>query len=447
MPHATFILPCIGRFPRTRYVRSWQMQPLTIAVLSALTPLNWQRTFFDDRLEPIDFDQPTDLAAISIETYTAKRGYQIAAEYRKRGVKVVMGGYHATFCPEEVLLYADAVCVGEAENIWGEMLEDCEKNRLSGQYRADSHPDLDKVRVDRSIFDGKPYLDIVLVETSRGCSFKCKFCSISSFHGARHRKRPADSVVEEIQEQQEKIFFFVDDNIVCDPKRAKDLFKRIKGLGVQWIGQAGITIADDPELVDLIVDSGCLGLLIGFESLSSENLERMGKRLNRTDGFQRALGMLRKRGIIVYGTFLFGYPFDTPDLISRTVRFAVAQKMFLAAFNHLIPFPGTPLYDECENKKSLNFVKWWLNDDFRFGQVPYQPQSMSSEELELLCHEARKEFYSIPSIFKRGLDFSANIANAERAKLFLSLNLLLRKEVSQKRGLPLGLRNHILSKS
>jgi len=137
MPHVTFIYPCVGRFPDTRYVRSWQMQPLSIAVLSALTPAHWQRRFFDDRLEPIDYDAPTDLVAISIETFTARRGRQIAAEYRRRGVPVVMGGYHATFCSEEVLGYADAVCVGEAEGVWDRMLRDAESHTLAGVYRAE----------------------------------------------------------------------------------------------------------------------------------------------------------------------------------------------------------------------------------------------------------------------------------------------------------------------
>lgn len=124
MPRVTFIYPCMGRFPGTKYIRTWQMQPLAIAVLAGLTPPEWERVFYDDRLETINYEQPTDLVAISVETYTARRGYQIADEYRKRGVPVVMGGYHVTLCPEEALQHANAVCIGDAEGVWCDILHD-----------------------------------------------------------------------------------------------------------------------------------------------------------------------------------------------------------------------------------------------------------------------------------------------------------------------------------
>jgi len=438
MPHVTFVFPCIGRFPDTRYIKSWQMQPLSIAVLAALTPQHWRRTFFDDRLEPIPYGQATDLVAISIETYTAKRGYQIAEEYRRRGVPVVMGGYHATFCQDEVLEYADAVCIGEAEGIWGKILEDCERKRLNGKYRA-AAGDLCSMRVDRTIFHGKRYLDIALVETSRGCEFRCKFCSITAFHHATHRRRPFEDILAEIQSQNKKTFFFVDDNIACDPKRAKLFFAALIKMNIQWIGQAGIGVADDPELMELMAESGCLGLLIGFESLNSDNLACMGKHLNQVAKFQTALNQLRRHRILIYGTFVFGFPFDSPELVDQTVKFAREQKLFLAAFNHLVPFPGTPLYEQCSEEGSLQVRQWWLDNEFRFGQVPFVPQPMTAQDLEHVCHKARKKFYSIPSMVQRILDRSANAATVERAKLFLGLNVLLRREVSQKRGLPLGL--------
>ena len=200
MARVTFVYPCVGRFPERRYVRSWQMQPLGIAVLAALTPSEWQKDFYDDRLEPIDYDQPTDLVAISIETFTARRGYQIAKEYRRRGVPVVMGGYHATFCPEEVLEHADAVCVGEAEGVWHGILQDAADRRLSGVYSCSSAPDLRGVTPDRNIFRGKNYFKIAMVETGRGCRFQCNFCSITAFHKATYRRRPIDEIVDEIRQ-------------------------------------------------------------------------------------------------------------------------------------------------------------------------------------------------------------------------------------------------------
>jgi len=440
MPHVTFIYPCVGRFPDTEYVRSWQMQPLAIAALSGLTPRTWDRSFFDDRLEEINFDLPTDLAAISIETYTACRGYQIADEYRNRGVPVVMGGYHATFRPDEVLEHADAVCIGEAENAWGEILADAEAAKLSGKYESPHLADLGEVRLDRGIFEGKDYFKIALVETSRGCRFNCSFCSITSFFNATHRRRPIDAIVEEIRGLDADAVFFVDDNVIGDPESTKEFLRALAPLGIRWITQASVDAAKDLELLDLMAESGCRGLLIGFESLEGDKLRSVRKTVNVTVDYARLLAELRKRGIVVYGTFLFGLPGDTEETFRNGVRFAVDQKLFMAAFNHVVPFPGTPLYDEYEEEGRLLFDRWWLERDFRFGQSPFRPDCIGPRELEMGCHRARQSFYALPSIVRRGTEFSANCAGLEIARLYWGINLLMRKEVSMKRGLPLGVR-------
>ena len=386
MPKVTFVYPCVGRFPETKYVRSWQMQPLSIAVLAALTPRHWERAFFDDRLENIDYDEPTDLAAISIETFTARRGYEIAAEYRRRGVKVVMGGYHATFCKEEVIEYADAVCLGEAEGLWPQILADAENGRLERIYASVAPPSLAGVIPDRSIFAGKDYLKIALVEAGRGCKFGCSFCSITAFYSARYRRRPVEDIVSEISSLGQKVIFFVDDNVIGEIRAARELFEALEPLGIKWLSQASLNMTCDEELLDLMVRSGCMGLLIGFESLDRENLGAVGKRVNQSVDFSTALGKLRRRGIPVYGTFLIGLPRDNAALVERTLGFAVREKLFLAAFNHVVPFPGTPLYSELEQSGQLPWERWWLSDAYRFGQPPFQPWTMSAVELQALCH-------------------------------------------------------------
>lgn len=441
MPHVTFIYPCVGRFPDTRYVRSWQMQPLSIAVLSALTPAYWQRQFFDDRLEPIDYDAPTDLVAISIETFTARRCRQIAAEYRRRGVPVVMGGYHATFCPEEVLGYADAVCVGEAEGVWDRMLRDAESHTLAGVNRAEERESFYPARPDRSIFEGKNYFKLALVETGRGCPHHCEFCSIAAFYNSSYRRRPVQEVINEIRSLKEKIIFFVDDNLTGDPRSAEELFLALKPLNIQWISQAGIDVARNSHLLDLMVESGCLALLIGFESLNRENLLAMRKHVNLAANYDEALQQLRKRGILIYGTFLLGHPHDSQELAQQTAQFARSRKMFLAAFNHLLPFPGVPLYKKCKQEDMLKEDTWWMSENYRFGQAPFRPTCGTAEEVQSWCHEARRDFYGLRSILHRSRDLACNCANWKRTKLFFTLNLLLRREINQKRSLPLGLQS------
>ena len=415
------------------------MQPLAIAALSYLTPEHWRRSFFDDRLEPIDPDQPTDLVAVSIETFTAKRGYQIAAEYRARGVPVVMGGYHATFCPDEVLQHADAVCVGEAEGVWPTILEDARHGVLGGRYENSQMPTA-FTGFDRTIFRGKNYFRIALVETGRGCSFKCRFCSITAFHRATCRHRPISDVVEEIRGLSEKAVFIVDDNIAGDLRRAKQLFSALRELDIQWVGQASINIARDPELVDLMAESGCAGLLIGFESLDQDSLMCVDKKVNRGVDYVHALAELRERGIVVYGTFLIGLPADSDRTTEQLTSFAIDERIFIAAFNHIVPFPGTPLYAELREGGRLPCPRWWLSEDYRFGEAPFDPECGSAEVLRQWCHAARRRFYSLVSIFRRAIDFKANCGSLRKLGLYFGLNFLLRREISQKEGLPLGVR-------
>ncbi|MFH1022813.1 MAG: radical SAM protein [Planctomycetota bacterium] len=438
MPRLTLVYPAIGRAPDRGYVRSWQMQPLAMAALAGLTPPEWNITFFDDRLEPVDDTLPTDLAAISIETFTARRGYQLAARFRRRGVPVILGGYHATACPKEALMHADSVCVGEAEPVWAGVLADVVGGRLKPLYQSPPAPSLAGLRPNRSIFQGKPYFRLALVESGRGCPFRCEFCSVSAFYGARHRRRPIPEIVAELRSLNARFVFFVDDNMLGDFDRARELFTALKSLDLRWVSQAGLPSLNDESLLRDMAASGCVGLLVGFESLASSNLRIMGKSSNRAEDYRSALARLRRAGISVYGTFLFGYPHDSSELYEETVRFSQSEQLYLAAFNHVIPFPGTPLHARLSAAGRLPAPAWWLREDYRFGQVPFSPESMSAKEIENRCHNARRKFYAMPSIIRRAADFRANCRGLRKSGAFFTLNLLLRREINQKRGYPLG---------
>ena len=438
MSRLTFIYPAIGRKPGKPFVRSWQLQPLAIARLAAMTPSDWQVNFFDDRLDVINFAAATDLVAISIETYSAKRGYHIAEQFRRRGIPVVIGGYHATLCPDETKEHADAVCVGEAESVWPAILQDAGRGQLRPLYQGDRSRPLAGLGPDRGIFKGKNYLPVALVETSRGCPFQCNFCSIGAVFQGSYRRRPVQEIVEELRQVHDKYVFFVDDNIVGDPAGARELFKAITPLGIQWMSQGSLHALRDEALVGQMAKSGCMGLLVGFESLNKLNLAAMGKRINHVDEYSAALDCLRRAGVFVYGTFIFGYPHDTPASFDESVHFAKKQNLFLAAFNHLVPFPGTPLYRELEADGRLKYPKWWLHEDYRFGQVPFRPAAMTANEIEEHCQSTRRSFYTWRSIFRRSLEFRSNSPSPGRAWAFWMLNWMLRRELSQKSGIPLG---------
>lgn len=437
----TIIHPCIGRRAGdTRYIRTWQMEPLPAAAIAGLTPADVDVRFYDDRMEKIPFDEPTDLVAISVETYTAKRAYQIASAYRRRNVPVVMGGFHVTLMPEEVARFADSIVIGEAEQLWGQVIDDARAGTLQERYQQQDRPSLVGTKPDRSIFQGKRYLPIGLVEAGRGCHFKCDFCAVQVVFNASQTRRPLDDILEEIKQvrHKKKLFFFVDDNITSNIEQAKAFFRALIPLKIRWVSQSSINAAHDEEFLELIAQSGCMGVLIGFESLDSGNLTAMNKSFNTMKGgFEQALANLRRHRIRVYGTFIFGYDGDTPDIFERTVVFARKHAMYIAAFNHLTPFPGTPLYKRLESQGRLLYDTWWLDDQYRYNNIPFKPMGMSPRDLQLGCLNARRAFYSYNSICRRGFD-RVNRANGFMWRNFFLINAMHRTDVSLRDEYPLG---------
>lgn len=436
--HLTLIQPAVGRKPGSAsYPVSWRMEPLGIATLSGLTPREIGRTFFDDRLEPVDYDAPTDLVGITVETYTARRSYQIAAEFRRRGVPVVLGGFHPTLVPDEAARHADAVVVGEAEPVWRQVLADAAAGRLQPRYAA-PRPALADIAPDRAIFGARDYGRVSLVETSRGCRFDCEFCSICRFYGHDCRERPVADVAREVAALRKPVFF-VDDNLGASPGRLRDLCEALLPLRRPWIGQASLQIAGDPGLLDLMRRSGCLGVLIGFESLDPGTIAAMGKSVNlAARDYPRAVRAFRDHGLSVYATFVFGYDRDTPDTFRRVFDFALAQKFFFAAFNHLVPFPGTRLHERLAAERRLLSPAWWLEPGGRFGDVVFQPARMSPAALAGLCASHRRRFYSLGSVARRALDLKANCRTPLKSLVFLGQNLLHQREVVRRQGLPFG---------
>lgn len=436
----TIVHPCIGRKPGQKYIRTWQMEALPAATLAGLTPKDVEVRFYDDRMEQIPFDESTDLVAISVETYTARRAYQIATEYRRRRVPVVMGGFHATLCPDEVARHAEAVVCGEAELLWPQVVDDARHGKLEKFYWQSGRTSLSALKPDRSIFRGKRYLPIGLVESGRGCHFKCDFCAVQTVFNASQTRRPIDKIIAEITslKRERKLFFFVDDNITSNLTQAKEFFQALIPLRIRWVSQSSINAAHDEEFLELLVRSGCQGVLIGFESLNPENLKDMNKSFNMMrGGFEKALANLRQHRIRVYGTFIFGYDRDTPESFAATVTFAKEQSLYIAAFNHLTPFPGTPLYARLKNEGRLLYDNWWLDERYSYNRIPFQPRSMEPEALQRNCLAARHEFYSWRSIVQRGFA-QVNRSDWFMWRNFYLINALHRNDVSLRDHYPLG---------
>lgn len=415
------------------------MEPLVFAILSSLTPVHIERVLYDERLESVPFDEPTDLVAMTVETYTARRAYQIAWEYRRRGVAVVMGGYHPTFCPEEALHHADAVVIGDGEEIWPAILGDAAAGKLKPVYRGATVTRLAGLAPDRTIFRGKRYSPAALVQYGRGCRYACEFCSIHAFYGNELRQRPVDEVVQEIAASGSKHIFIVDDNVFVDVPKAKALFRALIPLKIRWSCQVSIDVTHDLELMRLLEASGCTTAVVGFESLNAANLRQMRKRWNvKGHSYERAIAILQDHGIMIYGSFVFGYDEDTVDSFAPTLEFALANRFYLANFNPLTPMPGSALYQRLARTGRLAYERWWLDPRYRYGDVVFTPHGMSRDELAQGCYRIRRDFNRIGSILRRSTDRRTNSRDLYRLGLHLVSNLVSNWMIDKKQGLPLG---------
>ena len=417
------------------------LQPIVFAILAGLTPDEYEIEFYDERIERIPENLKTDLIAITVETYTAKRSYQLALNYKNKGIKVVMGGFHPTSLPDEALQFADSVVIGEAENIWNILLDDLKSGNLKKKYISDKITNLANLKFDHSIFKDKKYPKIIPVQFSRGCNYNCSFCSIKAFYG-EPRYRPIEDVIEEIKREDSKIFFFVDDNIFFDKKIVIKLFNNLKLLKIKWSAQASIDIVEDDEILKLAAESGCIALIIGFESFNIDNLKLMNKNQNiKCSNYEMIINKIKNHGIMIYGTFILGYDNDRASDFMEYLEFALKNKLFLANFNPLIPMPGTKLYEQLKKENRLLFEKWWIDDLYKYGDSLFIPKKIKENELKELCYKLRKEFNSFFNIIKRAVDFKANCHNYINLMTYLVCNFISKKQIKIKQGKLLGIKN------
>jgi radical SAM superfamily enzyme YgiQ (UPF0313 family) len=434
MRHVTFIRPNLGE--------GWStdaMTPLVFSILKARTPAQIETRLIDERIEPLVVAADTDLAAITVETFTARRAYEIAALYRRAGVPVVMGGHHPSMLPDEALRHADAVVVGDAEGAWEQVIADASAGALQHLYR--SQPGAGgRPAYDRSIYAGKRYTPISLVQAGRGCRFACDFCSIHAFYGTYREQREPDEIVAEMRAlPRRRLVFFVDDNLYGRCDQFEQLMKALVPLKMRWCCQITIDVARDDALLDLMAQAGCVLALLGFESLDRDNLKQMRKKWNGVAGsYEDVIGRFHARGIMIYGTFVFGYDADTPASFDRAAAFARQQSLCIANFNPLTPMPGTALYDRLRQEGRLVRERWWLDPTYRYGDAIFLPQGMSPGELSAGPMRARRAFYGWGSIVRRALSGAAMGHGPFKLSTMLLGNWISRREIARKQGRPLA---------
>jgi len=395
-----FIIP---RWPKDSFwdVIAFKFPFLSPALLAGLTPSHHQIRIIDESLNQIDFTEEVDLVAITILTPLAPRGYEIAEEFRRKGKKVVIGGIHASWLPEEAKAHADSVVIGEADDLWEEILRDAEKGMMKPFYQQKQRTDLNRLPIPRrDLFPPKGYFFHNLIQTTRGCPYDCEFCSVTSLYGRTYRMRPVSEVEKEIQslERSKAYIFFVDDNLVGNLPHAKELLTMLSHYRLRWVSQGPIHVAEDEELVSLMAKAGCHGLFIGFESLREENLHLMGKRINRIETYQRGIQRLHDAGIGVYASFVFGYDYDDSSVFDEFLEFAERNRIEGAFLPILTPFPGTRIYSRLKQERRILTEDWSKYD---MATVVFQPKRMAVDELQEGFWKVNRSFYSLPSMVKR----------------------------------------------
>ncbi|MBU0729855.1 MAG: B12-binding domain-containing radical SAM protein [Proteobacteria bacterium] len=369
-------------------VRVLALPPLNLGLLAAHTPKQFDVRIVDEAMEDIDFDTPADLVGITCMTPMAPRAYEIATEFRNRGVPVVLGGIHASMLPEEAERFADAVVVGEGEEIWPQVLADFEKGTLQKRYTAKTRPDITFLPAPRRELFAPGYF-VQTVQTSRGCPHNCKFCSVTLFNGGQCRLRDIDTVIDEINAIKDKRLFIIDDNIIGSGKkyidRAFKLFDRLKDTKKQWGGQTCLNIVEHDGLLKAAAASGAKAFLIGFESIQEETLSAYNKNVNlrpTTKNFKEAIKKIHDHGIAIVGGFMFGADDHTSDTFKRTLDFIMDAQVDAVQLSIQTPLPGTALYKQLEDEGRIllnDYPKDW--DAYNIFEPVFQPKHMTPEEL------------------------------------------------------------------
>lgn len=389
------------------FVESLTMIPITHLTLASLTPDHYDITIQDETIEAIE-PRHCDLVAISIMYFTAKKVYDLAKWYRERNIPVIMGGGHATLCPEEVRPHCDCLVIGEVDDTWRDILEDFERDELQPEYREIKKPDLAGLPLlPFHLIDRKKYEIKNIVQTGRGCSFGCDFCAIGPLNGRRRRHKPVEDVVKEIQHSikdahgiERRMLFFTDDNIANDLVYAKELFKAITPLKIWWGSQCALSIAYDDELLDLAKKSGCVGLFIGFETADQTALDKVHKDYDASS-FTHYIKKIKDKGIIILGSFLFGLDQDQPDIFKKTVKFCMDNHIDLVNFHIVSPTPGTAFFDSLKTEGRLLHYDWTHYQE----NATYKPQGMTIEQLQQGQIWAYEEYFRPKNIIKRLLGY------------------------------------------
>ncbi len=390
---------------------------LSLPTLAAYTPDGAAVEIVDEKFQTLPDPRGYDLVGITAMTPLAPKAYRIAAGFRKAGIPVIMGGYHPTVLPDEALEHADSICIGEAETLWPTIVADAMAGRLKERYALGAFPCLvnlppprrDLVRIPRS--KRFEHINVYFVQTTRGCPYRCSFCAVTSVLGGKLRHRPVAEVEAEFEslgirrlgagkkrDRFHDIVFFTDDNIVGHRSYSKELLQMVSTFNLKWLGQASTNVADHEEILALLRDSGCMGLAVGFETLSQKNIRDVGKGVNRTQDYLTRIRKIHAYGIGLAGNFIFGFDHDDATTFQEVVEFVDTARLDGFYYSLLTPYPGTPFHEQLKAEGRIVEKNWSLYDT---DHVVYRPQLLDAETLDLGYRWAWRRSLTYRSILTR----------------------------------------------
>lgn len=386
-----------------RQIKYSLFPPLSLLTLAGMTPGNRFRIRVrDEHVEPMPVDEDVDLVAMTVYASSADRSYELADMYRARGAKVVLGGIHPTTMPYEAAQHADAVCIGPAETVWAQILRDFERGDLQTFYRGSCEGSARRVPLARRDFmNPKAYLVPNTIVTSRGCPHACSFCYKSGFWGRHYYEpRPVSDIERELASFEGKFAFVLDDNFLSNRRHAREVFCLLREAGFVWQAAGSLDVVRHPGFLHEAYEAGCRSLFVGFESLSPENMRDANKPVNATADYAEAVRRIHDAGIMINGSFVFGFDCDGPGVFDRTLEFAIENKIETATFHVLTPFPGTPAFSRMHAQGRILHRIWSLYDT---RHAVYRPRRMTPAQLEEGYWRSYDEFYRYGSILRRSI--------------------------------------------
>ncbi len=379
--------------------------PMSLLSLAAVTPREVELTIVDERIQPIDYGVETDLVGISIITVTACHAYDIAARFRRRGIPVVFGGIHATVLPEESLQHGDAVVVGEGERVWPRLLEDASRGELKPTYQSRKAVDLETLPPPPFHLLPYPerYVTTKVVRATRGCPYRCSFCTVGTSIGRAYRKRPVADILHEIESKPGKYLFFLDDNLGVDQRWARELFRALRPLKIKWYGSMSLNALEDDVFIQEAARAGCKYLGIGFESISVNTLKAMNKRkTNNPNRYKAIIRNLHRHGISIVGYFLMGYDTETVEDYRQLGDFLLETGIEIPSISALTPYPGSPICSHLEKEGRILHRQWNRYYD-RWWDLAFQPLLMTQESVYENYLKLIDRLFSARAILRRCL--------------------------------------------